>query len=140
MASSRHRQLDGDQNTIIHQALKYAGNLTLIHQEMKIFFLNITKRDLYNFKHKYMKNPCSINDLEDLIKTIKLDVTNIVEIFEENGIFKALYYQINKMQSHYSRYPEVVLIDATYNLNSYHLPVFTLGIIDVEENTRIVSI
>ncbi|CAK9298825.1 unnamed protein product [Gordionus sp. m RMFG-2023] len=73
MASSRQRQLDDDQKTIIHQALKYDGNLTLIHQEMKKKFFIITKRDLYNLKHKYMKNPCSINDLEDLIKTIKLD-------------------------------------------------------------------
>ncbi|XP_065312849.1 uncharacterized protein LOC135922387 [Gordionus sp. m RMFG-2023] len=140
MASCRQRQLDGDQKSIIHQALKYDGNLTLIHQEMKRKNLNITKRDLYNLKHQYMKNPCSVNDLEDLIKTIKLDITNIVELFEENGIFKALYYQTKKMQDHYLRYPEVVLIDATYNLNSYHLPVFTLGVIDGEENTRIVAI
>ncbi|CAK9298826.1 unnamed protein product [Gordionus sp. m RMFG-2023] len=77
MASSRQRQLDDDQKTIIHQALKYDGNLTLIHQEMKKKFFIITKRDLYNLKHKYMKNPSLNKEIDtDIDLFLEQDITN----------------------------------------------------------------
>ena len=43
---------------------------------------------------------------------------------------KAIFYQTPEMQENFRRYPELVMIDATYKLNDLRMPLFLLLVVD----------
>ncbi|XP_065325267.1 uncharacterized protein LOC135931889 isoform X2 [Gordionus sp. m RMFG-2023] len=105
------------------------GNISKIQSDIQKLDKLTTKRDLYNLKYKIPIN--NSNELSTLIATIKKDnPTNIIQVLMENDNFKAFYFQTPKMREYFDFFPEILLIDATYSLNKYILPVITLFVVD----------
>lgn len=51
-----------------------------------------------------------------------------------------IFYQDDRMQHIYSKYPELILYDATYKLNNRDMPLFTQCVVDGNGQTEVVSL
>ena len=66
-------------------------------------------------------------------------IGSVVEVFSDSdGTFTGLMFQDSIMQSVFSAYPEVLLVDATYKLNDLRMPLYLLMSIDGNGNGEIV--
>ena len=54
--------------------------------------------------------------------------------------FKAIFYQDQYMKKIYERYPEILLVHATYKLLELRLPVYFLLVIDGDELSEIAAL
>ncbi|CAK9303848.1 unnamed protein product [Gordionus sp. m RMFG-2023] len=118
-------------------------NIALIRNDLSAKGKFIKKKDIYNLKYKLYKNivPNDSNDLNIIIKAMQDDnINNIIEIYKEDNTFKGLYFQTPAMKEIFARFPELLLIDVTYKLNNFSLPVFTLYVVDGEESTRFAGV
>ena len=44
---------------------------------------------------------------------------------DSNNVLSSVFFQKQSWQDMYARYPELILIAATYNLNNLHMPILT---------------
>ena len=51
----------------------------------------------------------------------------------DTGCVKTLFYQDEEMRDTYSRYPEVLFVDATYKLNNVRMPLYVFAVEDGNE-------
>lgn len=80
------------------------------------------------------------SELEKLLATM-MDVPGAkVRVVRENNELIAIYFQDPRMQAFFDKYPEVLLYDATYKLNSRNMPVFIQSVVDGNGQTEIVTI
>ena len=70
-----------------------------------------------------------------------LRVGAIVEILKDSeDILQALYFQTEVWQSIYSKFPELLMIDATYKLNNLIMPLYILMVVDGNEETEVIDL
>ena len=62
----------------------------------------------------------------------------MVELFVADGTMTGLYYQDRHMMRMFERYPEVILMDATYNLNNNRMPLYLMVTMDGSGQSEIV--
>ena len=55
----------------------------------------------------------------------------VVEIStDSNNVLSRVFFQKQSWQNMYARYPELILIDATYKLNNLRMPMYILVVVD----------
>ena len=47
-----------------------------------------------------------------------------------NNVLSSVFFQKQSWQNMYARYPELILIDATYKLNNLRMPMYILMVVD----------
>ena len=83
-------------------------------------------KDIANLKQKCCKES-NKNDLDDVIGLLKRNKGATVELLidDENNV-KGLFYKDSYMTNVYSKFPELLLVDATYKLLDLRQPVYLL--------------
>lgn len=68
-------------------------------------------------------------------------VDSIVEIVkDEKNVLRGIYYQKKIMQEIFSKFPEFLLIDATYKLNDLRMPLYIMMVVDGNGESEIVAL
>ena len=65
----------------------------------------------------------------------------VVEISkDDNNVLSSIFFQKQSWQNMYPRYPELILIDATYKLNNLRMPMYILMAVDGNGESEIVAL
>ncbi|XP_071527088.1 zinc finger SWIM domain-containing protein 3-like [Panulirus ornatus] len=98
----------------------------------------VTLRDLTN--HSFKINAKGSN-LEEMLEEFINDPESIVDVLvDEENVLKGIYYQDETMKRNFERYPELLLIDATYKLNDVRMPVYLQLAVDGNGESEIVCV
>lgn len=124
----------------IEAAIKLKANPKLLKQKIEnATGRKVTLKDISNIKQTSKKN-LQKNDLEDVIDYLKNQPGARTEVVvDEENNFKGLFYQDAFMQNMYAHFPEIILVDATYNLLELRMPVYLLLCIDGDGLSEIVA-
>lgn len=64
-----------------------------------------------------------------------------MEIFkDDNDVLVSIYFQTQAMQNTFSKFPELLLIDATYKLNNLRMPMYILIIVDGNGESEVIAL
>ncbi|XP_065325104.1 uncharacterized protein LOC135931745 [Gordionus sp. m RMFG-2023] len=140
MRLPKQSKINDESRSLIVKCLKYDASIPKIKYDLQQKGVYTTNRDLYNIKKKILYQPGD-SELLDVFNLLKnLNPNNIIKIVSENNALHGIYYQTPNMKDYFIAFPEILLVDATYKLNYYQMPVFTLFVIDGEEQTRFAAI
>ena len=59
---------------------------------------------------------------------------------DDNNVLSSIFFQKQSWQNMYARYPELILIDATYKLNNLRIPMYILMVVDDNGESEIVAL
>ena len=106
-------------------AIKPKANTKLLQQNvLQTTGKRVTLKDIANLKQKCRKD-FNKNYLDNVIGLLKRNKGATVELLiDDENNFKGLFYQDNYMKNIYSKFPELLLVDATYKLLDLRLPVY----------------
>ena len=66
---------------------------------------------------------------------------SVVEVFvDTNDVLNGIYYQDEHMQDVYSKYPEILFIDAKHKLNDLRIPLYVLIVEEGNGESVIVAV
>ena len=127
----RQRALSEECKERIADAIKLKANTKLLQRNVvQTTGKRVTLKDIANLKQKCRKE-FNKNDLDDVIGLLKRQQGAIVELLiDSENNFKGLFYQDSYMRNIYSKFPELLLVDATYKLLDLRLPVYLLLCVD----------
>ena len=90
----------------------------------------MTLKDLSNLRQKTNQG-ISKNDISDIAAYLNQNKGSKVDVMiDSEKNFEGIFYQHQYMKKIYERYPEILLVDATYKLLGLRLPVYLLLVID----------
>ena len=90
----------------------------------------MTLKDLSNLRQKTNQGT-SKNDISDIAAYLNQNKGSKVDVMiDSEKNFEGIFYQNQYMKKIYERYPEILLVDATYKLLGLRLPVYLLLVID----------
>ena len=130
----RQRALSEECKLGVLDAIKLKANTKLLQQNvLQTTGKRVTLKDIANLKQKCRKE-FNKNDLDDVIGLLKRNKGATVELLiDDENNFKGLFYQDSYMKNIYSKFPELLLVDATYkllDLLDLRLPVYLLLCVD----------
>jgi len=100
----------------------------------------ITLKDISNIQQR----TASENDqnyLEIVTNLLRQQPGSITEVIvDEDNNFKGLVYQDECMHSMYNKFPEMIMVDATYKLLDLRMPLYLLLAIDGDWSSEIVGL
>ena len=111
----------------MREALQLQANSKLPKKKIEVTTgKKLTLKDISNVKQK-TKKETNNNRLEDVVEYLRKQPGSITEVVIDNDDnFKGIFFQDSHMQGIYEKFPEVLLVDATYKLLDLRLPVFLL--------------
>lgn len=115
----------------MEEAIKLKANSKLLREKMeRTTGKKVTLKDIANLKQKTKKD-LKANDLDAVIAYLKKQKGSSVEvIIDSEDNFKGLLYMDSYMKNMYTKFPELLLVDATYKLLDLRMPVFLLLCVD----------
>ncbi len=71
---------------------------------------------------------------------IKVPGAKVHVLRDENNELVCIFFQDERMSAIFEKFPELVLFDATYNMNNRDMPLFVQSVVDGNGETEIVFI
>jgi len=100
----------------------------------------ITLKDLCNI-NRNVKESISSNDISDVVAFLKASGATTVEVIvDDEQNFQGLFVQDNQMKTVYNDFPEVIMVDATYNLLDLRMPVYLMLAVDANGMSKITAV
>lgn len=103
---------------------------------------NITLKDLSNVRTWDKKNRgIPGTDLQGAVSLLQAVPDSIVNVIHNNstGVLQGIFFQDPFMRKAFERFPEVLLVDATYKLNELRMPLYVFVVIDGNGETEIAA-
>lgn len=102
----------------------------------------VTLKDLSNIRtcdKKHRGIPGS--ELERAVSLLRADPDSIVNIVNDRstGVLQGIFFQDPFMRGVFEKFPEILLVDATYKLNDLRMPLYVLVVIDGNGESEIVG-
>uniref|UniRef100_A0A8D8YXM5 Zinc finger SWIM domain-containing protein 3 n=1 Tax=Cacopsylla melanoneura TaxID=428564 RepID=A0A8D8YXM5_9HEMI len=120
----RQRQLSDDQKAEVKEMLYLRCNKKLVRKHMvESTGKNVLLKDIHNLK--VIKD----SNLESTIKYLE-STGGYVEVVAREGKLEGIFFQDEIMKNSFKQNPELVLLDATYCLNSLAMPLYILMVIN----------
>ncbi len=60
-------------------------------------------------------------------------------VHDENGVLLGIFFQDSDMKKAFDMFPEIIMVDATYNLNDLRMPLFLILVIDNHGESEIAA-
>lgn len=150
-------RLEGEALLLAEQMIRVGGNKKNIKMHlMKVTGKPVLTKTLHNIQTKNLqeKQAGSEGMLQKLYNILDaIPNANVCFISDEEDelvgklcrrflcfVFLNDFFQDERMQHLYAKYPEVILYDATYKLNNLDMPLFTQCVIDGNGQTEIASL
>ena len=124
----------------IAEAIKLHANPKILQQKVEeTTGRKVTLKDISNIKQR-SKQDINNNNLEDVIQHLKNQPGSITEVIvDKDNNFKGIFYQDKYMQNLFEKFPEMILVDATYKLLDLRMTVYLLMCIDGDGLSEIVA-
>ena len=125
----------------VKSAIKLKANNKLLRQKIEQETGKmVTLKDLSNIKYK-SKLSLNKNDIESIVEFLQKQRTSTFDVMVDNeNNFKTLLYQDLYMKIMFNKYPEMIIVDATYKLLDLRLPVYLILAIDENGFSEIVGL
>ena len=135
----KQRALPQDFMNEVKEAITLKANSKLLQQKIEAFSgKNITLKDTANLR-QYSKVSFSGSEMKNIAEFLKQRQGSIVEILvDQDKNFKGISFQDLQMQKVYEKFPEILLVDATYKLLELRMPIYLL--IDGDGQSEIVAL
>ena len=99
-----------------------------------------TLKDIANLR-QHSKVSFSGSEIKNIAEFLKQGQGSVVEILvDQDKNFKGIFYQNLQMQKVYEKFPEILLVDATYKLLELRMPIYLLIAIDGDGQSEIVAL
>ena len=141
-----NRKLTKEQNAAIDEVLSLKPKPKYIKEMIeKKFGKFVTLKDVHNLKTRMKtKSRAGRRDeqllLEELENNLSADTSSCGGIvINEEDTLEVLFYQSGHMKQLFQKFPEILLIDATYNVNGVGMPLYCLMIEDGFGHGRVVQ-
>ena len=120
----RQRAVSQEVRKDIKDALNLKANKKLLqHKLEQKSGKNITLKDISNIQQR-TPNENDQNNLEIVTNLLRQQQGSITEVIvDEDNNFKGLVYQDEYMRSMYNKFPEMIMVDATYKLLDLRMPL-----------------
>lgn len=137
----RQRRICPDTQNEVKAAFKLKANKKLLQQHLQQTTGKvITLKDLSNIR-QHAKKEYNHNDLEHILDYLKHQENSRSEIIiDDDQNFEGLFYQDEYMSEMFEKFPELILVDATYKLLELRMPLYLLLIVDGNGLSEIVAI
>lgn len=131
------RQLDSDQLKEVQGVITLGPKLKLVRQHiLKQYGKKVILKDLQNIRTKiklqakggHNEAQLVVNQLEDEMQRDKGSKGGV--IVNEANELSIFYYASSQLQRLYEKFPEVLMIDGTYNVNASRMPLYSFMIED----------
>ena len=125
----------------VKDALNLKANKKLLQQKIEEKSgKKITLKDISNIQQR-TTNGHDQNDLDHVINLLRDQPGSVSEdIIDEENNFKGLFYQDEYMRNMYRKFPEIIMVDATYKLLDLRMPLYLLLAIDGDGISEIVGL
>ena len=132
-----HRKLTNSESKEIEEVLKLGANKKLVKQQIQRKFGKVTTlKDIQNLrdrakkKEQHGRRDAQIV-LDKLSEALSHDpqASGGVVVDDEDNL-SILYYRSGLMSELFSKFPEVVLVDGTYNVNKAGMPLYSFMVED----------
>ena len=136
----RQRAVSEEDKIEMENAIKLKANSKLLRQKIEQSTgKKVTLKDIANMKQK-TRQDFNRNDLDSVINYLRQQKGSTAEVIinQENN-FEGLFFQDEYMRQMYSKFPELLLVDATYKLLELRMPVYLLLCVDGEGLSEIVG-
>ena len=136
----RQRAVSEEDKIEMENAIKLKANSKLLRQKIEQSTSEkVTLKDIANMKHE-TRQDFNRNDLDSVISYLRQQKGSTTEVIinQENN-FEGLFFQDEYMRQMYSKFPELLLVDATYQLLELRMPVYLLLCVDSEGLSEIVG-
>ena len=95
----------------------------------------LTLKDIQNVKTKIKERECGNRKdaqivLDKLTVALESDSKAGGVVVDENDTIAIMFYQSGSMREMFSRFPEIMFIDGTYNVNKLGMPLYCLMVED----------
>ena len=136
----KQRRLSPTVEEEIDQLLSMHANKKLVQQHIfqssgKVVLL----KDLHNIKARTQKS--SGNDLQALVEEMQRVADSVTKLVLSNeDELRAVFYQDEKMKHAHAKFPELLLLNATYKLNDLRKPLYVLMVVDGNSESQVVAI
>ena len=105
------------------------ANRKLVQQQIRDQGVEVTLKDLHNIKAR--TRPQESSHLHSLLAEMQKEVGAVTELVVTTiNELVAISYQDTKMRQAQARFPELLLLDATYKLNDMRMPLYVLVVVD----------
>lgn len=136
----RQRAVSEEDKIEMENAIKLKANSKLLRQKIEqSTSKKVTLKEIANMKQK-TRQDFNRNDLDSVINFLRQQKGSTAEVIinQENN-FEGLFFQDEYMRQMYSKFPELLLVDATYKLLELRMPVYLLLCVDGEGLSEIVG-
>ena len=132
-----NRRLDSDQISEVRDIVALGPKLKLVRQYiLRQFGKRVILKDLQNIRTKaklqakgsFNEAQITVNRLEEELQRDKGSKGGV--IVNEANELSILYYASSHLVCLYEKFPEVVMIDGTYNVNASRMPLYSFMIED----------
>lgn len=104
----------------------------------------VIQKDLYNEKarqNKIIQDEENVGDLHSLVSEMKKIQNATVKVVTNNqNEVKGIYFQDAEMKKQFAAFPEILYVDATYNVNSHNMPLQVAMVSDGDGESQIVAL
>ena len=137
----RQRAVSQEVRKDIKDALNLKANKKLLqHKLEQKSGKNITLKDISNIQQR-TPSENDQNNLEIVTNLLRQQQGSITEVIvDEDNNFKGLVYQDEYMRSMYNKFPEMIMVDATYKLFDLRMPLYPLLAVDGDGSSEIVGL
>ena len=141
-----NRKLTEEQNAAINEVLSLQPKAKYVKEMIENKFGKfVTLKDVHNLKTR-MKSKSRdgrrdeqllLEELENILSKDTLSCGGVV--INEEDTLEVLFYQSGHMKQLFQKFPEILLVDATYNVNGVGMPLYCVMIEDGFGHGRVVQ-
>jgi len=130
------RRLNKEEEQDVKEIMQLRPNKKLIRNLIaKKYGKQLTLKDIHNIKAKTKESCGNQKDaqivLDKLTEALKVDSKAAGGVVvDENDTLAILFYQSRVMRNMFSKFPEIMFIDGTYNVNKLGMPLYYLMVED----------
>lgn len=139
----KQRSLRDEEKEFVTEAVKMKANPRLVQSQVKEKFgKTVILKDIHNVNARIKMGENKTID-RSVLEEIHADLEKYdgivadIMLSEETNTLEGIFIQDQRMQNYFERYPEVVIMDATYKLNDRRMPLFVMVIIDGNGESQI---
>lgn len=141
------RRMPNQRHGAIKEAHQFLERVANVKPDAKLLQFEVSKnnpsmypvkrKDIYNFNAKN-KQSVGINDLDKVVNELrKIDGATVKIVHNDAMQLQGIFFQDSRMKKYFSVYPEILMFDATYNLNDRQMALVILLVVDGNGESQI---
>lgn len=103
----------------------------------------VTLKDLYNIRSKIREEESGNEELGE-VQALLREMTKMphskVKVLTHENVVHGIYFQDGAMRTQFENYPEIMLVDATYNISKENMALQTIIALDGNGESQIVAL